>query len=40
MTFGVYTVFRFHQLHTAVLAVVNLVFFLYLVRPEVLRRLR
>lgn len=40
MCFGVYTVFRFHQLQTAVLAVVNLVFFLYLVRPEVLSRLR
>jgi uncharacterized membrane protein (DUF2068 family) len=40
MTYGVYTIFRFHQLQTAVLAVVNLVFFLYLVRPEVLSRLR
>jgi uncharacterized membrane protein (DUF2068 family) len=40
MTYGVYTIFRFHQLQTGVLAVVNLVFFLYLVRPEVLSRLR
>ena len=40
MTFGVYSIFRFHQLQTSVLAVVNLVFFLYLVRPEVIGRLR
>jgi uncharacterized membrane protein (DUF2068 family) len=40
MTFGVYSIFRFHQLQTAVLAVVNVVFFLYLVRPEVIGRLR
>jgi hypothetical protein len=33
-------VFRFHQAQLIVMVVVNLIFFLYLVRPEVLERLR
>ncbi len=40
MCFGCYSLFRFHQPQWIVMAVVNLVFFLYLVRPEVTARLR
>jgi uncharacterized membrane protein (DUF2068 family) len=40
MCFGCYSLFRFHQLQWVVMAAVNLVFFLYLVRPEVTGRLR
>jgi uncharacterized membrane protein (DUF2068 family) len=40
MCFGCYSVFRFHQTQWLVMAVINLVFFLYLVRPEVIGRLR
>ena len=40
MCFGFYSLFRFRQGQWAVMAVVNLVFFLYLVRPEVTGRLR
>jgi hypothetical protein len=40
MCFGCYSLFRFHQAQWAVMAVVNLVFFLYLVRGEVIERLR
>ena len=35
-----YSLFRFHQPQGAVWAVINLIFFLYLVRPEVTGRLR
>jgi len=35
-----YSLFRFHQPQGAFWAVINLVFFLYLVRPEVTVRLR
>jgi hypothetical protein len=35
-----YSLFRFHQSQAGVWAVINLVFFLYLVRPEVIARLR
>jgi uncharacterized membrane protein (DUF2068 family) len=35
MCWGSYAVFRMHQEQWVVMAVVNLVFFLYLVRPEV-----
>ncbi len=40
MCFGCYSLFRFHQGQWVVMAVLNLVFFLYLVRPEVTGRLR
>jgi uncharacterized membrane protein (DUF2068 family) len=40
MCFGCYSLFRFHQGQWVVMAVINLVFFLYLVRPEVVARLR
>jgi uncharacterized membrane protein (DUF2068 family) len=40
MCFYCYTLFRFHQPLGAFMAVINLVFFLYLVRSEVIGRLR
>ena len=40
MCFGCYSLFRFHQAQWVVMAVINLVFFLYLVRGEVIERLR
>jgi len=40
MCFGWYSLFRFHQGQWVVMAVINLVFFLYLVRGEVIARLR
>ncbi|MCL6463051.1 DUF2127 domain-containing protein [Pseudacidobacterium ailaaui] len=40
LCYGTYMVFRFHQAQLIVMVVVNLIFFLYLVRPEVLERLR
>lgn len=40
MCYGVYTMLRFHQLPLIVMIMVNLVFFLYLVRPQVIERLR
>ena len=40
MCFGFYSIFRFHQGQWIVMAVTNLVFFLYLVRSEVIERLR
>jgi hypothetical protein len=40
MSYGVYVLFRFHQTPAVVMAVVNFVFFLYLVRPEVISRIR
>ena len=40
MCWGSYAMFRLHQGQWVVMAVVNLVFFLYLVRPEVLQRLK
>jgi uncharacterized membrane protein (DUF2068 family) len=40
MCFGCYSLFRFHQTQWVVMAVINLVFFLYLVRSEVIGRLR
>jgi hypothetical protein len=38
--YGSWLFFRFHQGPAIVLAILNLIFFLYLVRPEVLNRLR
>jgi uncharacterized membrane protein (DUF2068 family) len=40
MCYGAYVLFRFHQLPTVVMIMVNLVIFLYLVRPEILERLK
>jgi uncharacterized membrane protein (DUF2068 family) len=40
MSYGAFVLFRFHQLPMVVMVVVNLMFFLYLVRPEVLERLK
>lgn len=40
MSYGAFVLFRFHQLPMIVMVVVNLVFFLYLIRPEVLERLK
>ena len=39
-TYGLYSIVRFHQSQYWVLTLVNFVFFFYLVRPEILRRLR
>jgi hypothetical protein len=40
MCYGWYSVFHLHQGQWAVMSVINLIFFLYLVRPEVIGRLR
>jgi uncharacterized membrane protein (DUF2068 family) len=40
MCYGFYSLFRLHQEQSTVMAVVNLVFFLYLARPEVRLRLK
>jgi uncharacterized membrane protein (DUF2068 family) len=40
MCYGAYMLVRLHQPPLIVMIVVNLVFFLYLVRPEVIARLR
>jgi len=40
MCYGVYVLFRFHQLPMVVMVAVNLVIFLYLVRPEILQRVK
>jgi hypothetical protein len=40
MCYWCYSLFRFRQPQAVVMAVINLVFFLYLVRSEVIERLR
>jgi uncharacterized membrane protein (DUF2068 family) len=40
MCWGAWAIFHMHQEQWVVMAVVNLVFFLYLVRPEVLQRVK
>ena len=40
MCFGCYSLFRFRQGQWVVMMAINLVFFLYLVRPQVIARLR
>lgn len=40
MCYGVYMMLRFHQAPLIVMIIVNLIFFLYLVRPMVIERLR
>jgi uncharacterized membrane protein (DUF2068 family) len=39
-TYGVWILIRFHQSPAIILVMVNLVFFLYLVRPAVIERMR
>lgn len=39
-SYGIYVILRFHQNNYWVMTLVNFVFFFYLVRPEILRRLR
>jgi uncharacterized membrane protein (DUF2068 family) len=40
LCYGAYMLFHFHQGPMIVMIVVNLVFFLYLIRPEVLERVK
>jgi hypothetical protein len=40
MSYGFFMLARFHQFPLLVPAIVNLIFFLYLVRPEVIERVR
>jgi Predicted membrane protein (DUF2127) len=40
LSYGVFMLFRFHQTPMIVMVTVNLVFFLYLIRPEVLERVK
>jgi hypothetical protein len=39
-TYGIYLILRYHQNNYWVMTLANFVFFFYLVRPEILRRLR
>lgn len=39
-SYGLYSIVRFHQSQSWVLTLVNFVFFFYLIRPQILRRLR
>jgi uncharacterized membrane protein (DUF2068 family) len=40
MSYGAFMMIRFHQTPMIVMVVVNLVFFLYLIRPEILERVK
>jgi uncharacterized membrane protein (DUF2068 family) len=40
MSYAAFMLFRFHQLPMVIMLMVNLVFFLYLIRPEVLERVK
>ena len=40
MCYAAYTLVRFHQIQMIAMLLLNLVFFLYLVRPEVIERLK
>ena len=40
MSYGLFVMIRFHQIAMIVMVMVNLVFFLYLIRPEVLERVK
>ena len=40
MSYGTFMLIRFHETPLIVMVVVNLVFFLYLIRPEVLERVK
>lgn len=39
-SYGVYIILRYHEQNYWVMTIVNFIFFFYLVRPEILRRLR
>ena len=39
-SYGIYMIMRFHQNNFWVMTIVDFIFFFYLVRPEILRRLR
>lgn len=39
-SYGVYVILRYHQQNYWVMTIANFIFFFYLVRPEILRRLR
>jgi uncharacterized membrane protein (DUF2068 family) len=39
-SYGIYVILRYHQNNYWVMTIVNFIFFFYLVRPEILRRLR
>ncbi len=39
-SYGVYMLLRYHQQNYLVMTIANFIFFFYLVRPEILRRLR
>ncbi len=39
-SYGVYIILRYHQQNYWVMTIANFIFFFYLVRPEILRRLR
>lgn len=39
-SYGIYVILRFHEQNTWVMTLANFVFFFYLIRPEILRRLR
>lgn len=38
--YGIYAIMRFHQQNYWVMTLANFIFFFYLIRPEILRRLR
>ena len=38
--YGVYVILRFHEQNYWVMTLLNFIFFFYLIRPEILRRLR
>jgi hypothetical protein len=38
--YGIYVILRFHQNNYWVMTLANFVFFFYLIRPEILQRLR
>jgi uncharacterized membrane protein (DUF2068 family) len=40
MCYGCFMLFRFHQVPMVVMVAVNLIFFLYLIRPEILERVK
>jgi len=39
-SYGVYIILRYHEQNYWVMTIVNFIFFFYLIRPEILRRLR
>ena len=39
-SYGVHIILRYHQQNYWVMTIANFIFFFYLIRPEILRRLR